>query len=237
MAYEFKIFNYTAESDEINRIDNDRWRKDATSLKQVEIDCNVDLVSTICIVMLNEHKEVIACMFYRDTFTVVILEVICVRNNLQRQGMGRKLMQKIYSICEQNKVDIHLYAVLSSLHFYTEMGFKQSSIQSNCDPMCKSKYLTTKHMVWTYPGKPTPIQTRSASASAHVTEEKEEEEEEEITDGCTSACVCDSAASGLADIDIRSDQDIPDILQSLRKRKIDADAKVAFHSLEIEKLI
>jgi hypothetical protein len=57
MAYKFKIFNYTRESDEINRIDNDRLRKDAILLKQVEINCNVDLGITICIVMLSEQKR------------------------------------------------------------------------------------------------------------------------------------------------------------------------------------
>jgi hypothetical protein len=180
--------------------------------------------------------------FNRDLYEVIISEVICVQEP-HRQTLGTQLISNLFKVSIDQKTDIHLYAVPASVPFYLALDFKHSAILKNCDPMCKSKYLTTEHMVREYPGKPKPINTRSRALL---------ETNEVVT--CSSASTCassiernvdtsssagDSASAAFGIADILLDTAIFELdkgtgiiglanlsksLQSVRKRKVDVIA-------------
>jgi hypothetical protein len=236
-VHRYRTFNFTADDPISNGLKNQ-----AMALKLVKMECNVDLAKTICGVLIDVEDKVVACMFYRDLYEVIILEVICVQEP-HRQKLGTQLISNLFKVSIDQKTDIHLYAVPASVPFYLALDFKHSPILKNCDPMCKSKYLTTEHMVREYPGKPTPINTRSralletnevvtcssASTCASTIERN--------IDTCSSACDCASSAFVIADIlldtsifELDVSKGIIDLanlsksLQSIRKRKVDVIA-------------
>jgi hypothetical protein len=236
-VYTYRAFNFTADDPISNGLKNQ-----AMALKLVEMRCNVDLAKTICGVLIDVKDKVVACMFYRDLYEVIILEVICVKQP-HRQKLGTQLINHLFKVSINQKTDIHLYAVPDSIPFYLALDFKHSPILKNCDPMCKSKYLTTEHMVREFPGKPTPINTRSRAlleTNEVVTCSSASTCASNIgrnVDTWLSACDCASSAFGIADIlldtsifeldigtGITGLANLSKSLQSIRKRKVDVIA-------------